>query len=111
MNGIQDDVKLPFSVLDPLVGDVFSVVWEPEMIRETGSALQPSTFADWFDGPPGDCHVCSHDCSSVAPSQREKPGVPDIFGLDDGCRHAFAHARHSGYYILFIHKMYCSDRL
>jgi Protein of unknown function (DUF726) len=33
-------VRLPFSVLDPIVGDVFSVLWEPEMIRETGSALK-----------------------------------------------------------------------
>jgi hypothetical protein len=40
MNGAQDDVRLPFSVLDPVVGDVFSVLWEPEMIRETGSALK-----------------------------------------------------------------------
>lgn len=39
MNGLQDDVRLPFSVLDPIIGDVFSVLWEPEMIRETGSAL------------------------------------------------------------------------
>ncbi|KAH9837373.1 DUF726-domain-containing protein [Rhodofomes roseus] len=40
MNGRYDDVRLPFSVLDPVVGDVFSVLWEPEMIRETGSALK-----------------------------------------------------------------------
>jgi len=40
MNGVQDDVRLPFSVLDPIVGDVFSVLWEPEMIQETGSALK-----------------------------------------------------------------------
>lgn len=40
MSGTQDDVRLPFSVLDPVVGDVFSVLWEPEMIRETGSALK-----------------------------------------------------------------------
>ena len=40
MTGLQDDVRLPFSVLDPVVGDVFSVLWEPEMIRETGSALK-----------------------------------------------------------------------
>jgi hypothetical protein len=40
MNGLQDDVRLPFSVLDPVVGDVFSVLWEPEMIRETGSVLK-----------------------------------------------------------------------
>lgn len=40
MNGKLDDVRLPFSVLDPIVGDVFSVLWEPEMIMETGSALK-----------------------------------------------------------------------
>jgi hypothetical protein len=40
MTGVQDDVRLPFSVLDPIVGDMFSVLWEPEMIRETGSALK-----------------------------------------------------------------------
>ncbi|KIM38167.1 hypothetical protein M413DRAFT_76231 [Hebeloma cylindrosporum] len=40
MNGLNDDVRLPFSVLDPIVGDVYSVLWEPEMIRETGSALK-----------------------------------------------------------------------
>jgi hypothetical protein len=40
MNGLNDDVRLPFSVLDPIVGDVFSVLWEPEMIRETGSTLK-----------------------------------------------------------------------
>jgi len=40
MTSINDDVRLPFSVLDPIVGDVFSVLWEPEMIRETGDALK-----------------------------------------------------------------------
>ncbi|TFK56940.1 DUF726-domain-containing protein [Heliocybe sulcata] len=40
MTGPLDDPRLPFSVLDPIVGDVFSVLWEPEMIRETGSALK-----------------------------------------------------------------------
>lgn len=40
MSGPKDDARLPFSVLDPLVGDVFSVRWEPEMMGETGNALQ-----------------------------------------------------------------------
>ena len=40
LNGELDDPRLPYSVLDPVVGDVFSVLWEPEMIRETGSALR-----------------------------------------------------------------------
>ncbi|KAJ3859782.1 hypothetical protein EV359DRAFT_86025 [Lentinula novae-zelandiae] len=39
LNGPLDDPRLPFSVLDPVGGDVFAVLWEPEMIRETGSAL------------------------------------------------------------------------
>ncbi|KAI0299829.1 hypothetical protein BC826DRAFT_714691 [Russula brevipes] len=43
LNGELDDPRLPFSVLDPVVGDVFSILWEPEMIRETGSALRIMT--------------------------------------------------------------------
>jgi hypothetical protein len=35
-----DDVRLPFSVMDPIIGDVFSVYWEPEMMNEMGSALK-----------------------------------------------------------------------
>jgi Protein of unknown function (DUF726) len=36
----RDDVRLPFSVLDSVVGDVFSVLWEPEMMGEMGNALR-----------------------------------------------------------------------
>ncbi|KAF5350735.1 hypothetical protein D9757_012593 [Collybiopsis confluens] len=39
LNGPMDDPRLPFSVLDPVIGDVFSVLWEPEMIMETGSEV------------------------------------------------------------------------
>lgn len=35
-----DDVRLPFSVLDSVVGDVFSSLWEPEMMSEMGNALR-----------------------------------------------------------------------
>ena len=40
MTSAKDDVRLPFSVLDPVVGDVFSVLWEPEMLGETGGILR-----------------------------------------------------------------------
>ncbi|KAK4051892.1 hypothetical protein OIV83_002597 [Microbotryomycetes sp. JL201] len=40
MNGLHDDVRLPFSTMDPLMGDVFSVLWEPEMMGDTGNALR-----------------------------------------------------------------------
>lgn len=40
MNGPLDDVRLPFSTIDPVMGDVFSVLWEPEMMGDTGNALK-----------------------------------------------------------------------
>ncbi|CAD7062849.1 unnamed protein product [Tilletia caries] len=38
-SGAQDDVRLPFSVIDSIMGDVFSVLWEPEMMQEMGNSL------------------------------------------------------------------------
>lgn len=40
MAGANDDVRLPFSVLDQAMGDVLSVLWEPEMMGETGNILK-----------------------------------------------------------------------
>lgn len=39
MNGPQDDPRLPFSVIDSIMGDVFSVLWEPDMMQEMGNAI------------------------------------------------------------------------
>lgn len=39
MSGPQDDPRLPFSVVDSIMGDVFSVLWEPEMMQEMGDAI------------------------------------------------------------------------
>ncbi|CAE6518397.1 unnamed protein product [Rhizoctonia solani] len=36
----KDDPRLPFSVLDPVIGDAFGVLWEPEMMAEMGNALK-----------------------------------------------------------------------
>ena len=32
LTGVNDDLRLPISVSDPVVGDVFPVLWEPEML-------------------------------------------------------------------------------
>ena len=40
MTSSKDDVRLPFSVLNLIVGDVFSILWELEMLGETGSLLK-----------------------------------------------------------------------
>ncbi len=39
MSGPLDDVRLPFSVIDSVMGDLFSVFWEPDMMQEMGNAL------------------------------------------------------------------------
>lgn len=39
MNGQADDVRLPFSTVDPVMGDVFSLLWEPEMLQSMGQTI------------------------------------------------------------------------
>lgn len=39
MTGNVDDVRLPFSTIDPVMGDIYSVHWEPEMLKSTGATM------------------------------------------------------------------------
>jgi hypothetical protein len=39
MNGKIDDVRLPFSTVDPIMGDIYSVLWEPDMLRSMGETI------------------------------------------------------------------------
>lgn len=39
MNGKVDDVRLPYSTVDPIMGDIYSVLWEPEMLRSMGATI------------------------------------------------------------------------
>lgn len=39
LTGKMDDVRLPFSTVDPIVGDMYSVLWEPEMLRSMGDTI------------------------------------------------------------------------
>lgn len=39
MTGKVDDVRLPFSTVDPIMGDLYSVLWEPEMLRSMGETI------------------------------------------------------------------------
>ncbi|KAI9835690.1 MAG: hypothetical protein M1819_001867 [Sarea resinae] len=39
MTGKIDDVRLPFSTVDPIMGDLYSVLWEPEMLQSTGDTI------------------------------------------------------------------------
>lgn len=39
LTGKDDDVRLPFSTIDPVVGDVLTVSWEPEMMRSLGQTI------------------------------------------------------------------------
>lgn len=37
--GAEDDIRLPFSTVDPIEGDLYSLLWEPEMLRSTGQTI------------------------------------------------------------------------
>ncbi|KAF2118467.1 hypothetical protein BDV96DRAFT_643713 [Lophiotrema nucula] len=39
MNGKVDDVRLPYSTIDPIMGDIYSIHWEPEMLRSMGDTI------------------------------------------------------------------------
>ncbi|ODQ64742.1 DUF726-domain-containing protein, partial [Nadsonia fulvescens var. elongata DSM 6958] len=39
MSGKADDVRLPFSTVDPLMGDIYSLLWEPEMLQSMGQTI------------------------------------------------------------------------
>ena len=40
MNGKVDDVRLPFSTVDPIMGDMYSVLWEPEVLQSVGDTIR-----------------------------------------------------------------------
>lgn len=39
MTGKVDDVRLPYSTVDPVMGDIYSIYWEPEMLRSMGDTI------------------------------------------------------------------------
>lgn len=39
MSSKEDDVRLPFSTLDPVVGDVIALLWEPEILQSMGQTM------------------------------------------------------------------------
>ncbi|CAH0016176.1 unnamed protein product [Clonostachys rhizophaga] len=40
LTGKVDDVRLPFSTVDPLMGDIYSVLWEPEILQSIGDTIR-----------------------------------------------------------------------
>ncbi|KAK7992543.1 membrane protein C6F6.13c [Apiospora saccharicola] len=39
MTSKNDDVRLPFSTVDPVMGDIYSILWEPEMLTSMGDTI------------------------------------------------------------------------
>lgn len=40
LTGKADDVRLPFSTVDPTMGDIYSVLWEPDLLRLVGDLIR-----------------------------------------------------------------------
>lgn len=39
MSGTMDDIRLPFSTVDQVMGDLYSLLWEPEMLTSMGQTI------------------------------------------------------------------------
>ncbi|KAL9125690.1 MAG: hypothetical protein Q9217_005149 [Psora testacea] len=39
MSGKVDDVRLPFSTVNPVMGDMYSLLWEPDMLQSMGQTI------------------------------------------------------------------------
>lgn len=76
MTGKVDDVRLPFSTIDPVMGDLYSVLWEPEMLTSMGDTINilatevsPPYFMCVTTADSLDRHLLRvYNKSSVAPS-------------------------------------------
>lgn len=40
MSGKMDDIRLPFSTVDPVMGDLYSLLWEPDMLTSMGQTIE-----------------------------------------------------------------------
>jgi len=40
MNSKVDDVRLPFSTVDPVMGDIYSLLWEPDVLCSIGDTIR-----------------------------------------------------------------------
>jgi Protein of unknown function (DUF726) len=40
MNSQVDDVRLPFSTVDPVMGDIYSLLWEPDVLCSIGDTIR-----------------------------------------------------------------------
>ena len=40
MSSKVDDVRLPFSTVDPIMGDIYSLHWEPDMLQSMGDTIR-----------------------------------------------------------------------
>jgi glutaredoxin len=48
MTGKVDDVRLPYSTIDPVMGDIVSLLWEPEMLRSMGDTINILATEVWY---------------------------------------------------------------
>lgn len=97
MTGKVDDVRLPFSTVDPVMGDIYSVLWEPEMLTSMGDTINilatevsfpfgnsqvPTTnvFLGSHTRPPTSAwkhHPCELDGSSAVACRIDQALIPD----------------------------------
>lgn len=95
MTGKVDDVRLPFSTVDPIMGDLYSVLWEPEMLRSMGETI--NILATEVSFPPCNIQIVSGafvnnitvgiDARSAANSRKYRFGSSNGISATTSCPH------------------------
>lgn len=82
MNGKVDDVRLPYSTVDPIMGDMYSVLWEPEMLQSMGQTINILATEVSFS-PPKACHqsLTIPGADANCPTSPRKHNLSSINGI------------------------------
>lgn len=83
-----DDVRLPFSTVDPIMGDLYAILWEPELLTSMGDtinilATEVSNPPDMFGRSPPLTTLGSYPRSSASARQHnphQLNGRPSVTG-------------------------------
>lgn len=73
MTGKVDDIRLPYSTVDPIMGDIYSVLWEPEMLQSMGDTINILATEVRVD-------LCWHESTTVDISSGFNPGTATCSG-------------------------------
>ena len=87
MSGKVDDVRLPFSTVNPVMGDIYSLLWEPEMLQSMGETINilANEVARHLPNPPSSLTWTGFITNNSAGTGKYYPHHPDVSSTASNC--------------------------